>query len=119
MSASRQLRGTCPVFQLLLKIPRSLDFALVFQHLIVNFIGASRLLVLQAFQGLLKLLCIKWAAHVFWLILISLVVLDFIMFFLRPVVWYDDVADLFISVYEAICFSFPCHCLLVSLKHDR
>ena len=29
MSASRQLWGTCPVFQLLLKIPRSLEFALV------------------------------------------------------------------------------------------
>ena len=36
-----------------------------------------------------------------------------------PVVWYYDVADLLVAVYEAVCCALPCHCLLVSLNHDR
>ena len=65
--------------------------AKVFQHLIGNFVGARGILVLQGFQGLFKLLCVKWAVHVFRWILISLVVLDFIMYLLLPVVWYHDI----------------------------
>ena len=60
--------------------------AKVFQHLIGNFVGARRLLVLQGFQGILKLHCVKWAVHVFRWIVISLVVVDFIMYMLLPVV---------------------------------
>ena len=102
----------------------SRDFGLcfgvkVFQHLIGNFVGDRRLLVLQGVQGLYKLFCVKLAVHVFRWILISLVVLDFIMYFLLPVVWYHDVADLLIAVYEAVCCALPCHCLLVYLNHDR
>ena len=49
----------------------------------------------------------------------SLVVLDFIMYFLFPVVWYHDVADLLVAVYEAFCCALPCRCLLVSVNHYR
>ena len=93
--------------------------AKVFQHLIDDFVWARGLLVLQGFQGLFKLLCVEWAVHVFRWILISLVALDFIMYLLFPVVWYHDVADLLVAVYEAVCCALPCHCLLVSLNHDR
>ena len=91
----------------------------MFQHLIGDFVWARGLLVLQGFQGLFKLLCVEWAVHVVRWILINLVVLDFIMYLLFPVVWYHDVADLLVAVYETVCCALPCHCLLVSLDHDR
>ena len=81
--------------------------------------GPGNYFVLQGFQSLFKLLCVQWAVYVFRWILISLVVLDFIMHLMLAVVWHHGVTDLLITVYGAICCSFPCRCLLVSLNHDR
>ena len=58
----------------------------MFQHLIGDFVWARGLLVLQGFHGLFNLICVKWAVHVFRWILVSLVVLDFIMYLLPTVV---------------------------------
>ena len=71
----------------------------MFQHLIGDFVWARGLLVLQGFQGLFKLICVEWAVHVVRWILINLVLLDFIMYLLFPVVWYHDVADLLSDQY--------------------
>ena len=91
--------------------------AKVFQHFIGDLAGPGDFLSFKVFRASSNsfVLKLEWAVHVFRWILINLVVLDFIMYLLFPVVWYHDVADLLVAVYEAVYYALPCHCLLVSL----
>ena len=59
-----------------------------------NLLGAKRHFVLQSSQGVVKILCVSRLVHVLCWTLVALLILDFIMYLLYPVVWYSDVADM-------------------------
>ena len=116
VSFSRRLWGTCPVFQVLLKDFQEFGLyfgAKVFQHLLGNFVGARRFLVSRGFKASsnsfmlngLYIIILRWVS-------ITLVALEFVLYFLLPVVLCHSAVGLLIAVYEAICCFLPCHCLL-------